>query len=71
MASIMNALLNDYAEAGRLMLQLSTPENPFAVEFNVNGKKYVISVKEIVPAKTEAPASSNSDRTEVDAEVVE
>lgn len=61
MASILNAIIADYVEAGRIMLKLSSPDAPFDVQFEQGGKKYAIVVREI-PSKEE--------RTEVDAEVV-
>lgn len=67
MSAILNALIGELTEAGRLMLNLSKDDAPFDIQFEQNGRKYVMVVRELHIA--EPPAED--EHRDVEAEVVD
>nr|DAO77049.1 MAG TPA: hypothetical protein [Bacteriophage sp.] len=67
MSAILNALIGELTEAGRLMLNLSKDDAPFDIQFEQNGRKYVMVVRELhIP---DAPIEE--EHKDVEAEVVD
>lgn len=47
MSAILNAIIGELTDVGRLMLKLGSEGAPFDIQFEQDGKRYVMVVREL------------------------
>lgn len=52
MSAILNAIIGELTDVGRLILKLGSEGVPFDIQFEQDGKKYVMVVRELQVVET-------------------